>query len=84
MAFLSGWRGFVPATGVLVAVGLALVDPLFLTHAQESVADLVSGFLRRAAQGSPTYWVLSKDPVVVYIKDFITSEEAAHLVAVAY
>jgi prolyl 4-hydroxylase len=32
---------------------------------------------------SPKTYVLSDDPVVVYVKDFISTEEAAHLVALA-
>ena len=31
----------------------------------------------------PKTYVLSDDPVVVYVKDFISTEEAAHLVALA-
>jgi len=47
-----------------------------------------SGWLRNALSGNvegsglKTY-VLSDDPVVVYVKDFISTEEAAHLVALA-
>jgi prolyl 4-hydroxylase len=47
-----------------------------------------SGWLRNGlnghAEGSgPKAYVLSDDPVVVYVKDFISTEEAAHLVALA-
>lgn len=31
----------------------------------------------------PQTYVLSEDPVVVYVKDFITTQEAAHLVQLA-
>ena len=47
-----------------------------------------SGWLRNALSGNvegsgPKAYVLSDDPVVVYVKDFISTEEAAHLVALA-
>jgi prolyl 4-hydroxylase len=47
-----------------------------------------SEWLRNALSGnvessSPKTYVLSDDPVVVYVKDFISTEEAAHLVALA-
>ena len=47
-----------------------------------------SGWLRNALSGNmegsgPKTYVLSDDPVVVYVKDFISPEEAAHLVALA-
>lgn len=32
----------------------------------------------------PQTYVLSEDPVVVYVKDFISAQEAAHLVQLAY
>jgi prolyl 4-hydroxylase len=31
----------------------------------------------------PKTYILTSDPVVVYVKDFISAEEAAHLVAIA-
>lgn len=31
----------------------------------------------------PITYILSEDPVVVYVKDFITTQEAAHLVQLA-
>jgi prolyl 4-hydroxylase len=45
-----------------------------------------SGWLRNPLSGNveesgPKTYALSDDPVVVYVKDFITAEEAAHLVA---
>jgi prolyl 4-hydroxylase len=47
-----------------------------------------SGWLPNALSGNvecsgPKTYVLSDDPVVVYVKDFISTEEAAHLVALA-
>ena len=47
-----------------------------------------SGWLRNALSGNvkglgPKTYVLSDDPVVVYIKDFISAEEAAQLVGLA-
>ena len=47
-----------------------------------------SGWLRNALSGNvegsgPKAYVLSDDPVVVYVKDFISTEEAAHFVALA-
>jgi prolyl 4-hydroxylase len=46
------------------------------------------GWLRNTLSGNmegsgPKTYVLSDDPVVVYVKDFISTEEAAHLVALA-
>lgn len=31
----------------------------------------------------PTTYILSEDPVVVYVKDFISTQEATHLVQLA-
>jgi len=47
-----------------------------------------SGWLRNPlndnVEGSgPKSYTLSDDPVVVYVKDFISAEEAAHLVGLA-
>ena len=47
-----------------------------------------SGWLRNALNGNveglgPKTYILSDDPVVVYVKNFISTEEAAHLVALA-
>jgi prolyl 4-hydroxylase len=47
-----------------------------------------SWWLRNPLSGNvedsgPKIYALSDDPVVVYVKDFITAEEAAHLVALA-
>ena len=47
-----------------------------------------SEWLHNALSGNvegsgPKTYVLSDDPVVVYVKDFISTEEAAHLVALA-
>lgn len=47
-----------------------------------------SGWLHNALSGnaegsSPKTYALSDDPVVVYVKDFISMEEAAHLVGLA-
>jgi prolyl 4-hydroxylase len=47
-----------------------------------------SEWLRNALSGNveglgPKTYVLSDDPVVVYVKDFVSTEEAAHLVALA-
>jgi len=38
----------------------------------------------RVEGSGPKTYVLSDDPVVVYVKDFISSEEAAHLITLAY
>jgi prolyl 4-hydroxylase len=47
-----------------------------------------SGWFHNALSGnvedsSPKIYALSDDPVVVYVKDFISTEEAAHLVGLA-
>lgn len=47
-----------------------------------------SAWLHNALSGNvegsgPKTYILSDDPVVVYVKDFISPEEAAHLVALA-
>jgi len=47
-----------------------------------------SGWFRNALSGNvegsgPKTYVLSEDPVVVYVKDFISAEEATHLVGIA-
>jgi hypothetical protein len=39
---------------------------------------------RGIAVSEPQPYVLSDDPVVVYVKDFISHQEAAHLVNLAY
>ena len=45
---------------------------------------LHSNELDSSLKGSdPKSYVLTSDPVVVYVKDFISAEEAAHLAAIA-
>lgn len=36
-----------------------------------------------AESSSPQIFVFSEDPVVVYVKDFVNAQEAAHLVQIA-
>ena len=50
--------------------------------------SIIDAFLQRATNivvdnPKPQIFVLSEDPVVVYIKDFISAQEAAHLVHLA-
>ncbi|KAJ9133729.1 Prolyl 4-hydroxylase [Pleurostoma richardsiae] len=57
---------------VLLALAVATLDPL--------------GWIRqysKGGSGTPTIFYLSEDPLVVYLKDFVTPQEAAHLVSLA-
>jgi hypothetical protein len=80
---MSTWRAIVPAIAVLLGVGIVLIDPLLFTHLSERISQSFSAAFSLNTQGPETF-VLSDDPVVVYIKDFITVDEAAHLVRLAY
>lgn len=64
---------------LLLGVTLVWVDPDIAVHARTAALSLFPQYAASLA----TY-VLSEDPVVVYIKDFVTAEEAAHLAALAY
>jgi len=75
-ASATAWKVIVPALVVIVGVWLTGTDP-------RSMSDFIARLIPSKPSG-PTTYVLSNDPVVVYIQDFITPEEAAHLVSLAY
>jgi prolyl 4-hydroxylase len=64
----------VPAVAILLGLAQTGLWP------SEWLRNVLSGNVE--GSGPKTY-VLSDDPVVVYVKDFISTEEAAHLVALA-
>ena len=64
----------VPAVAILLGLARTGLWP------SEWLRNALSGNVEGSA---PKAYVLSDDPVVVYVKDFISTEEAAHLVALA-
>ena len=72
---LSFWKILLIGLSLLVGiigVGLAYLDlPLDFLFTPETAA------------GEPETFLLSKDPLIVYIKNFISPKEAAHLVSIA-
>ncbi len=79
---MPSWRALVPAiAALLLGVALVLLDGDLAQRLRRAAGDL----LGRRAEAPPTiYKVFSEDPLVVYIQDFITAKEAAHLVALAF
>jgi prolyl 4-hydroxylase len=64
----------VPAVAVLLGLAQIGLWP----------SDWLRNALSSNVEGSgPKTYVLSDDPVVVYVKDFISAEEATHLVGLA-
>ncbi len=72
------WGSIVTAIAAILAVGLALLNPLFSARLSEAASNVLS----RSTRGLATY-VFSTDPVVIYIENLITPREAARLVALA-
>src|SRR5947207_14751742 len=78
MSGSTAWKIFgflVPAVAIFLGLAQTVLWP--------------SGWLRNALSGhvegsGPKTYVLSDDPVVVLVKDFIRSEAASHLIALAY
>jgi prolyl 4-hydroxylase len=64
----------VPAVAILLGLAQTGLWP------SEWLRNVLSG---NVESSSLKIYVLSDDPVVVYVKDFISTEEAAHLVALA-
>jgi prolyl 4-hydroxylase len=64
----------VPAVAILLGLAQIGLGPSWWLR------DKLSG---NVESSDPMTYVLSDDPVVVYVKDFISMEEAAHLVAIA-
>ena len=56
----------------IIGVGLAYFD-----------VPLNSLFTPESQPGEPETFLLSQDPLIVYIKNFISPKEAAHLVGIA-
>ncbi len=56
----------------IIGVGLAYFD-----------LPLNSLFTPELPAGEPETFLLSQDPLIVYIKNFISPKEAAHLVSIA-
>ncbi len=71
---ISGWRSPLILISLMIsAIGIGL-----------TYFDLGSRLTRASVAGSkPETLLLSEDPLVVYIKDFISPSEAAHLVHLA-
>jgi prolyl 4-hydroxylase len=72
--------------GLKIVAFLVPAIAIILGFAQSSLwpgkwfRDGLGGFAERS---NPKFYVLLDDPLVVYVKDFITVEEATHLVALA-
>jgi prolyl 4-hydroxylase len=57
---------------------------VFLAINQPGTWQLLNGIINQDIAGSePQTYVLSDDPVVVYVKDFVSHQEAAHLANLA-
>lgn len=67
--------------GLLVAV--IAVGWAFISCDQSPLEWLRARYEINADVPRPQTYVLSEDPVVVYVKDFISTQEAAHLVQLA-
>ena len=66
-----------------------LVPAVALLLGLAQIGVLSSNWLRviwngNVGDSSPRTYVLSNEPLVVYIKHFISAEEASHLVALTY
>lgn len=62
----------------VIAIGWA-----FTSFDQSPLEWLRTRYNINADTARPQTYVLSEDPVVVYVKDFISTQEAAHLVQLA-
>ncbi|KAH8680646.1 hypothetical protein BX600DRAFT_444849 [Xylariales sp. PMI_506] len=75
MAFLTSWR-----VVLIAAPALAVVLGLLLTHFGAAIG---LNYGRAKAGGSLEIIKILDEPLVVYLKNFITPDEAAHLVQLA-
>jgi hypothetical protein len=76
MAYFSAWRAIfilIPALAALSALILAGFNP----------TQYFRQILGKTPIG-PQIYTFSNDPLIVYLKGFVTPEEAAHLVRLAY
>ena len=72
------------ALGILAPLAAVLVALACNGFLGPHIDALLQRAVKSPADGlSQQVFVLSEDPVVVYIKDFISPEEAAHLVRLA-
>jgi hypothetical protein len=82
----------VPGLAVVLGLGIAILNALPFAGLGWRTLDMLLDPVRRltnstsyssAAVPGPKTYVLSEDPVVVYIRDFLTKDEAAQLVRMA-
>jgi prolyl 4-hydroxylase len=64
-------------------VAVVAIGWVFVSFDQSPLQWLRTRYDTNADMPRPQTYVLSEDPVVVYVKDFINTQEAAHLVQLA-
>lgn len=73
----------VPTPLKIIAV-LVPAIAVFLAINQPGLWQFLNGIINKDIAGSePQAYVLSDDPVVVYVKNFVSHQEAAHLANLA-
>jgi hypothetical protein len=80
---MSSWKlSLIAVPALAVILGLALA---YMGSLPQSILDLLGMWTGDAARNTttPKTFILSQDPFVVYIRDFISPQEAAHLVQLA-
>ena len=72
---LSPWK--------ILLIGLSLIVGIIGVGLAYFELPLDFLFTPETAAGEPETLLLSQDPLIVYIKNFISPKEAAHLVSIA-
>ena len=67
----------------LLPIGLSLIVGIIGVGLVYFDVPLNSLFTPESLAGEPETFLLSRDPLIVYIKNFISPKEAAHLVGIA-